>query len=130
MLSGQPCARELNICVSEGEQVSKRQRERDGAGGERGRKERNAHAHIRTHAHSHTQGGGATMVGNAKAGRLSNKPKRKKLSFPDPDRSVSRLAFLKTRARKLDSTAASLISNGPGGKPLTSKVKSSLVQDG
>ncbi|XP_038200439.2 WD repeat-containing protein 49-like [Arvicola amphibius] len=32
-----------------------------------------------------------------------------------PDRSVSRLAFLKTRARKLDSTAASLISNGPGG---------------
>lgn len=122
MLSGQPCARELNICVSEGEQVSKRQRERDGAGGERGRKERNAH--------SHTQWGGLQWWGNAKAGRLSNKPKRKKLSFPDPDRSVSRLAFLKTRARKLDSTAASLISNGPGGKPLTSKVKSSLVQDG
>ncbi|XP_052610544.1 WD repeat-containing protein 49-like [Peromyscus californicus insignis] len=32
-----------------------------------------------------------------------------------PDRSVSRLAFLKTRATKLDSAAASLISNGPGG---------------
>ncbi|ERE76524.1 WD repeat-containing protein 49 [Cricetulus griseus] len=31
------------------------------------------------------------------------------------DRSVSQLAFLKTRATKLDSTAASLISNGPGG---------------
>ncbi|EDL89520.1 rCG42626 [Rattus norvegicus] len=32
-----------------------------------------------------------------------------------PDRSVSRLTFLKTRLTKLDSTAASLISNGPGG---------------
>lgn len=91
---------------------------------------RETHTHTYAHTHTHILKGGATMVGNAKAGRLSNKPKRKKLSFPDPDRSVSRLAFLKTRARKLDSTAASLISNGPGGKPLTSKVKSSLVQDG
>ncbi|XP_051018040.1 WD repeat-containing protein 49-like [Acomys russatus] len=33
----------------------------------------------------------------------------------DPDRSVSRLAFLKTRVAKLDSAAASLISNGPTG---------------
>ncbi|KAF7461197.1 Hypothetical predicted protein [Marmota monax] len=32
-----------------------------------------------------------------------------------PDPSVSRLAFLKTRAARLDSVAASLISNGPGG---------------
>ncbi|XP_032743080.1 WD repeat-containing protein on Y chromosome-like [Rattus rattus] len=32
-----------------------------------------------------------------------------------PDRSVSRLTFLKTRLTKLDSTAASLISNGPRG---------------
>ncbi|XP_076416262.1 cilia- and flagella-associated protein 337-like isoform X2 [Peromyscus maniculatus bairdii] len=32
-----------------------------------------------------------------------------------PDGSVSRLAFLKTRATKLDSAGASLISNGPGG---------------
>ncbi|KAL1768547.1 WD repeat-containing protein 49-like [Sigmodon hispidus] len=31
------------------------------------------------------------------------------------DKSVSRLTFLKTRATKLDSAAASLISNGPGG---------------
>ncbi|XP_031194673.1 WD repeat-containing protein 49-like [Mastomys coucha] len=33
----------------------------------------------------------------------------------DPERSVSQLAFLKTRVTKLDSAAASLISNGPGG---------------
>ncbi|XP_021078356.1 WD repeat-containing protein 49-like [Mus pahari] len=32
-----------------------------------------------------------------------------------PDRSVSQLAFLKTRLTKLDSVSASLISNGPGG---------------
>uniref|UniRef100_A0A8D2DRP7 Uncharacterized protein n=1 Tax=Sciurus vulgaris TaxID=55149 RepID=A0A8D2DRP7_SCIVU len=32
-----------------------------------------------------------------------------------PEPSVSRLAFLKTRAAKLDSMAASLIANGPGG---------------
>ncbi|XP_040607344.1 WD repeat-containing protein on Y chromosome-like isoform X5 [Mesocricetus auratus] len=48
-----------------------------------------------------------------------------KLNSPSPvddqdpgegqDRSVSRLAFLKTRATKLDSAAASLISNGPEG---------------
>ncbi|XP_076728370.1 cilia- and flagella-associated protein 337-like [Callospermophilus lateralis] len=35
-----------------------------------------------------------------------------------PDPSVSRLAFLKTRAARLDSVAASLIANGPGG-PVT-----------
>ncbi|XP_029415509.1 WD repeat-containing protein 49-like [Nannospalax galili] len=48
-----------------------------------------------------------------------------KLNTPSPldvvdhreglDRSVSRLAFLKTRAAKLDPAAASLITNGPGG---------------
>ncbi|XP_010622262.1 uncharacterized protein LOC104862195 [Fukomys damarensis] len=32
-----------------------------------------------------------------------------------PDQSVSCLAFLKTRAAKLDTTAASLVANGPGG---------------
>lgn len=51
----------------------------------------------------------------SRQGDCKNKPTG--LPFlPGPDRSVSQLAFLKTRLTKLDSAAASLISNGPGGE--------------
>lgn len=57
---------------------------------------------------------GAVMDGSRQRD-CKNKPTG--LPFiPGPDRSISQLAFLKTRLTKLDSAAASLISNGPGGE--------------
>lgn len=63
-LPGQLCARELNISVSEGEQVSKRQREGDRERGREAGKERNTHTH--THSHTHILNAGSYNGGEGR----------------------------------------------------------------
>ncbi|KFO33353.1 hypothetical protein H920_05251, partial [Fukomys damarensis] len=61
---------------------------------------------------------GEIIIWNVISGHVCcklNTPSPSNVPDPRKDQSVSCLAFLKTRAAKLDTTAASLVANGPGG---------------